>query len=643
MKGLLRTAATAIVCLLTLPTATFAQKKAAATEAEYGNIVVYLETAEWDQTSPYNNLCRTYDGRTALTGCVPTAYAILMQYHKWPESAEQKKVYHSGTGESITLGNKYDWENMLSSYRNGYTEEQATAVATLMRDLGWAYGVEYGTGNTASGSGGEGAGKLIEIFKYKSESPNTSSATMATSRDILANDKLWIQYIKESLDAGCPIPYSSTTTSGGRHIFILDGYTDNGFFHFNWGWGGQGNGWFKLDEMKPDSYSDYSKSHRAYFMLKPDIAEAVTYTVSVSVNDNNAGTATVNGKSSTTVGEGTAVTLSATPNEGYTFSAWTLNGQTVSTNRTYTTTVSADAEYIANFKEQEETGTIAEFTIKAESTIGGTATVNGKSEVVAKEGKQLSLLATAEEGYIFIEWRVGTEVVSTEQFFNTTAQCDRTYTAVFEELAGTVTVEVKGSGGYAYVGDGTDRKQTVAKGSTVFIKATPVEDSGKKFAYWSTGNTVASGKGVIFSNENPYRFVANADAVFYVNFVPEETDLNVTIEAAATAGGTATIYGEQKQTIALGSKLIFEAKADEGYRFTCWTIDGETVSTEPVYTTIAREAMTATANFESLGNTGIKDVETVKENAIFDLSGRKVENIEKEGVYIVNGKTILRR
>ena len=193
------------------------------------------------------------------------------------------------------------------------------------------------------------------------------------------------------------------------------------------------------------------------------------------------------------------------------------------------------------------------------------------------------------------------------------------------------------------MGDGTDRKQTVAKGSTVFIKATPAEGSGKKFAYWSTGNTVASGKGVIFSNENPYRFVANADAVFFVNFVLEETDLNVTIEAAATAGGTATIYGEQKQTIALGSKLIFEAKADEGYRFTCWTIDGEAVSTEPIYTTIAREAMTATANFESHGNTGIKDVETVKENAIFDLSGRKVENIEKEGVYIINGKTILRR
>lgn len=583
MKGLLRTAATAIVCLLTLSTATFAQKKAAATEAEYGNIVVYLETAKWDQTSPYNNLCRTYDGRTALTGCVPTAYAILMQYHKWPESAEQKKVYHSGTGESITLGNKYDWENMLSSYSGNYSDAEAEAVATLMRDLGWAYGVEYGTSNTASGAGGEGAGKLIEIFKYKSESPNTSSATMATSRDILANDKLWIQYIKESLDAGCPIPYSSTTTSGGRHIFILDGYTDNGYFHFNWGWGGQGNGWFKLDDMTPDASSNYSKSHRAYFMLKPDKPEEVE-------GGDNSG------------------------------------------------------EEEGNEGDNGENGAPAEVSIKAESTTGGTATVNSDKETVVPVGKILSLLATPDEGYTFTEWRVGNEVVSTDAFFSTTAQNDRVYTAVFIENSGTVTIEVKGSGGYMYVGSGTDRKQEVATGSTAFIRAQAAEGTGMKFAYWSTGNTMASGKGTILTNENPYSFIATEEIAFYANFVAEDADLNVTVEAGATTGGSATIYGKQKQSIALGSKLVFEAKAESGYHFTCWTRGTEVASTEPVYNTIAREAMTVTANFEKTATTGIENMkgETEKIKTVYDLQGRKVESPTK-GIYIINGHTILKR
>lgn len=550
---------------------------AGATQEEIGNIVVNLNTAAWGQNTPYNKFCFTTNGEQAITGCVPTAYAILMQYHKWPTEANEKKVYHSGTGESITLGHVYDWDNMLADYSGTYSDAEAEAVATLMRDLGWAYGVEYGTGNTASGSGGEGAGKLIEIFKYKSESPSTSSATMATSRDILANDELWVQYIKESLDAGCPIPYSSTTTSGGRHIFILDGYTDNGYFHFNWGWGGQGNGWFKLDEMKPDAYSDYSKSHKAYFMLKPDKPEDIE---SGGDNEDN--------------------------------------------------------------NDNNESGAPAEVTIKTEATTGGTATVNSDKEQVVPVGKILSLLATPDAGYTFVEWRVGTEVVSTGAFFSTTAQNNRVYTAVFVENSGTVTIEVKGSGGYMYVGSGTDRKMEVERGSTAFIRAKAAEGTGKKFAYWSIGNTMASGRGTIFSNENPYSFTATEKTAFYANFVSEDTDLNVTIEAASTAGGTATIYGNQAQTIALGSKIILEAKADSGYHFVNWTCGDEVVSTEPVYNTVAREAATFTANFEKLAPTDIENVkcQNGKVKTVYDLQGRETET-PTDGIYIINGKKTL--
>ena len=557
-----------------------AQDNAGATAAEYGNIIVSLNTAAWGQSIPYNKFCFTSQGAQAKTGCVPTAYAILMHYHKWPASANEKKVYHSGTGESITLGHEYDWENMPGSYSGTYSNAEADAVATLMRDLGWTYGVEYGTGNTASGSGGEGAAKLVDVFKYKSESPNSQDAQYGTVRDVVANDNLWIEYIKQSLDAGCPIPYSSTTVSGGRHIFILDGYTDKDYFHFNWGWGGQGNGWFKLDNMTPDANSDYSKSHRAYFMLKPDRPEDVE-----GSGDNNDG-----------------------------------NG------------------------EPEEGGAPAEVTIQTEATIGGTATVNSDKETKVPVGKILSLLATPDTGYSFVEWRVGTEVVSTSAFFSTTAQNDRVYTAVFVENSGTVRIDVKGSGGYMFVGSGTDRSLEVAKGSTTFIRAQAAEGSGKKFAYWSTGNTMASGKGTIFTNENPYSFTATENIAFYANFVAEDVDLNVTIETAATTGGKATIYGEQKQTIALGSKLILEAKADSGYHFVNWTCGTEVVSTEPVYNTVAREATTITANFEKVATTGIGTAtEEKKEEAIYDLSGRRVDRITTSGIYIEGDKIHYRK
>lgn len=557
-----------------------AAQNAGATEEEIGNIVVHLNTAEWGQNTPYNKMCFTTKGEQAKTGCVPTAYAILMHHHKWPASAAEKKVYHSGTGESITLGHEYDWDNMLADYGGTYSDAEEVAVATLMRDLGWAYGVDYGTGSTQSGSGGEGAAKLVDVFKYKSESPNQQDAQYGTVRDVIANDELWIEYIKQSLDAGCPIPYSSITTSGGRHIFILDGYTDNGYFHFNWGWSGQGNGWFKLDDMRPDSYSDYSKSHRAYFMLKPD-----------------------------------------KPNN--------IEG-------------GGDNEGEGNNNDNNESGAPAEVTIKAEATTGGTATVNSDAETTVKVGALLSLQATPDNGYTFTEWRVGTETVSTDAFFATSAQNNRVYTAVFVENIGTVTIEVKGSGGYMYVGSGTDRKMEVESGSTAFIRAQAAEGTGKKFAYWSTGNTMASGRGTIFSNENPYSFTATEKTAFYANFVSEDTDLNVTIETASTAGGTATIYGKQAQTIALGSKIILEAKADSGYHFVNWTCGDEVVSTEPVYNTVAREAATITANFEKLATTGIENVKTKsgKVKTVYNLTGRKADT-PSNGIYIINGKKTL--
>ena len=47
--------------------------------------------------------------------------------------------------------------------------------------------------------------------------------------------------------------------------------------------------------------------------------------------------------------EGVECTLTATPNEGYTFTNWTENGEVVSTNATYTFFVNADRTLVANF------------------------------------------------------------------------------------------------------------------------------------------------------------------------------------------------------------------------------------------------------------------------------------------------------
>jgi hypothetical protein len=44
------------------------------------------------------------------------------------------------------------------------------------------------------------------------------------------NDTDWDKMLKEQLNAGMPVIYA-----GSSHIFIVDGYDNQGRFHFNWG------------------------------------------------------------------------------------------------------------------------------------------------------------------------------------------------------------------------------------------------------------------------------------------------------------------------------------------------------------------------------------------------------------------------
>ena len=81
----------------------------------------------------------------------------------------------------------------------------------------------------------------------------------------------------------------------------------------------------------------------------------VTYTVAVTAEPANGGVVAVNGKGVSATVEGKEqVTLSATPNSGYTFDGWYYDGVRVSTVAEYSFVVSANAQYVAKFKEQEK-------------------------------------------------------------------------------------------------------------------------------------------------------------------------------------------------------------------------------------------------------------------------------------------------
>ena len=227
----------------------------------------------YDQRAPYNDSCPNPENRDspAVSGCVATAMAMLARYHEWPVRSTGMVDYvnpMSGEWIQYPLGQEdYDWDNMLTTYNDsiGYTEEEARAVATLVRDMGGAVRMMYGYDLSAAYTP-DVATALVSNMGY-------SQRIQVYPRDIY-DDAGWTALVQTELEAGRPIYYSGSGMGGG-HAFVCDGYDDQGYFHFNWGWSGRGNGWYTLDNLAPTDlgtgagYGEYNNNQMVVVRIMP--------------------------------------------------------------------------------------------------------------------------------------------------------------------------------------------------------------------------------------------------------------------------------------------------------------------------------------------------------------------------------------
>ena len=202
--------------------------------------------------------------------------------------------------------------------------------------------------------------------------------------------------------------------------------------------------------------------------------EKQTFTVSVSAGTGGSATA-----SATSVEQGGPVILTATPNEGYEFKYWTLDGEVVSTENPYTATVTANSEFVANFEEEESSGEdnepiICTVSVGAAST-EGSATASATS---VEQGGTVILTATPNEGYEFKYWKdlMGDDVLSTDNPYVATVTQNTTFEACFKPKKFTVTVSST-EGGTAQTSS-----TIVDYDWKVTLTATP--DPGYKFIGW---------------------------------------------------------------------------------------------------------------------------------------------------------------
>ena len=138
----------------------------------------------------------------------------------------------------------------------------------------------------------------------------------------------------------------------------------------------------------------------------------MTYTISVTAGDG--GTASIGGKSSTTVVAGSSVTLTATPYDGYIFDCWYSGESFVSLQAEYTFTPTASGTYNALFVKETGTPVTYKITATASPAAGGTATVNGSASATVEANGTIELSAKANDGYMFVNWTNGDKEVTTQ-------------------------------------------------------------------------------------------------------------------------------------------------------------------------------------------------------------------------------------
>ncbi|WP_455587775.1 thiol protease/hemagglutinin PrtT [Bacteroides sp.] len=206
-----------------------------------------LGNIAWNQDTPFNDECpfdKNYS-MIAPVGCVATAAAQIMKYYNYPVKGKGSKTYTCQTLNkrlSVDFGNTtYDWANMLDDYNGEYNEAQASAAAILSYHIGVSCNMDY----SVEGSGATAKDIATGFKNYFSYDKNLEYVERTHF-----NESDWSDFLKAELSEKRPILYFGEGPSGG-HAFVCDGYDVNGFFHFNWGWGGISNGYYQISALEP--------------------------------------------------------------------------------------------------------------------------------------------------------------------------------------------------------------------------------------------------------------------------------------------------------------------------------------------------------------------------------------------------------
>ncbi|MBN2589171.1 MAG: C10 family peptidase [Sedimentisphaerales bacterium] len=185
------------------------------------------------------------------SGCVATAMAQLMRYHKYPIESIDNNTYRIIVDGHLWPVNPvrgslidyaYDWDIMPLDPNCTTTQAQRREIGALCYDAGISIGTNYYSEIS-----------VADVYNVKDALKNVFKYGQAISgyNDSKNIGHGLINMINPNLDAGDPVILTIHRENGG-HAVLCDGYgyySDTMYHHLNMGWAGISDAWYNLPDV----------------------------------------------------------------------------------------------------------------------------------------------------------------------------------------------------------------------------------------------------------------------------------------------------------------------------------------------------------------------------------------------------------
>jgi len=349
----------------------------------------------------------------------------------------------------------------------------------------------------------------------------TCSVTMSQARDVTAH------FVRTYGLVATPSPAAGGTVTGsgrydtGTNVTVT--YTANAGYRFvEWGLGCSGTG----------TCTVAMTTHRHVVAKFVATTTSATYTLTLNKQPHAGGSVSQSGTSPYTAGS--SVTITATPNSGYTFAGWN-GGCGQSTSCTFT--INSNRLFLARFAVSTPALTTA-----AVPSGGGTVTGGGNHAY----NERVAVTATPNTGYRFDRW---SGACTGSGACSVTMSTARSVTAHFVRTYTLTTTASPAIGGVITGGGAHDT------GTAVTLTATP--NVGYRFFYWSGWCAGTGGCSLTMT----------ADRSVTAHFDAVATGNTLTTTASPSGGGSVTGAGIYSP----GDSATVTATPATGYRFDRWS------------------------------------------------------------------------